>query len=168
MKKSEIDNYIKLNYPLLQNIASGLVSKSKRNYDACILISEAYLHVLNINEQIVDSDQLQRFLIAKINMEVRFNNSKTNRQNRFNENTIDDTIINREEMPYTLNAIDHYLDNENDSIMKFVAEAYLVKGHNTIRKFNEYFNFSSYTSTKFINQLKDRIKEYEQEIQSRV
>jgi len=168
MKKSEIDNYINLNYSLLQSIASGLVSKSKRNYDACILISEAYLHVLNISEQITDTDQLQRFIIAKINMEVRFTNSKTNRQNRFNENSIDDTIINREETPYTLSAIDYYLEHENDSIMKFVAEAYLVKGHNTVRKFNEYFNFSSYTSTKFINKLKNRIKEYEQEIQSRV
>jgi len=45
--------------------------------------------------------------------------------------------------------------------MKYAAEAYIVMGHDTVRKFKDYFNISYNSSRQFIDKIKENIKKYE-------
>lgn len=162
MTKSQIDNYISNNYPLLLKIAKGLHYKNQRNYDPKILITEAYLHVLNIQDRLTSDQDIQRFMIAKINMESRFDKSTTNLMYSERNTDIDSVQIIHTTSEYNLNAIDIYLQQEKDTVLKVVAEAYITKKHNTVRKLKDYFGISDRAASMYINLIKDKIKTYEE------
>jgi hypothetical protein len=161
MTKLEIDNYFTDNYDLINRIATALTIKNCRNYDPTILVSESYLHVIKVQDKIQDIDQLHRFIIAKISMESYKSKSTTNLLYSDKHKNIDDIQINYESLPYTFNAVDLYLIAEKDSVMKYAAEAYIVKGHDTVRKFKDYFGISYNSSRQFIDKIKENIKKYE-------
>jgi hypothetical protein len=164
MTKSEIDKYFEDNYDIINRIANVLTKKNKRNYDHTILIGEAYLDVVTKRDRITDIDQLHRFIIAKISMESYKTMSKTNRENRKTTVDIDHVLINKEEIQYQFNIIDLYLQQENHSLLKYVAEAYIIQGHNTIRKFRTHFKIGQRDTIEIIKILKQRIYEYGKEI----
>lgn len=164
MTKLEIDNYFSQNYDIIYRIANALTRKNKRNYDSTILIGEAYLDVINKRDRISDVEQLHRWIIAKISMESYKTMSKTNRENRKNTIDIDQVVINKEDADYQFNIIDKYLQQENHSLLKYVAEAYIVQGHNTIRKFRSHFKIGQRDTIEIIKILKHRIYEYGKEI----
>jgi HD-GYP domain-containing protein (c-di-GMP phosphodiesterase class II) len=164
MLKSHLDSYISTNYEMLLSIANGLNKKNGRDYDPAILVSEAYEHVLNLIDRIDTTDTMQRYLIAKISMESRFRNSRTNRQQAVNEIAeIPDTAIEDDECE--LSKLDRRVQayyNNADRIKQIMWEAYYIKGHSSCRKFAAYFNFSHATAHNLIKQLKKEV--YEQEI----
>jgi hypothetical protein len=169
MKKSEIDTYINDNYSFLLNIAKGLCYKKCKHYDPSILISEAYLHVLRIKEQIPDLNTLQRYIIAKINIEVSMPNSKVNIEQSTKHTTIngydveqEDTTTNKIErelkIQQQLNQIHSYRFNLQDRVKKIIFDTYFIENKRTVRSFGAYFNFPRSTANKLINQMKEDIK----------
>lgn len=161
MTKSEIDLYISNNYKLLLKAAKGLTFKNQRNYDPKILITEAYLHVLNNIERLKEESDIQRFMFAKIHMESKFDKSGTNLFYSDRHLNLDDLQINQSISEYELNQIDLYLQNEKDTVLKVVADAYIVKQHNTVQKLQDYFGISNRTAIMYINQIKNKIRSYE-------
>jgi hypothetical protein len=161
MTKLEIDKYFSDNYDLISRIATGVNIKNSRNYDPTILIGEAYLDIIKNQHKIDNIETLYRFIIASISRESRCSNSSTNYTFKDRHISIDDIQIHKEETPYTFNAVDLYLMNEKDSVRKYAAEAYIVKGHNTVRKFRDFFGISINSSRQFIDQIKENIKKYE-------
>lgn len=145
---------------MLFSIAKGLNTKNRRNYDPSILISEAYLHVVKILDKIEDDGTLQRYIIANINMNSRYRNSKTNRQERVSgDELIPECEQNNLQSLYNY-ALRYY--NNADQIERIMFNAYFHEGHNSIRKFSTYFRFSTPTGAKLINKMKSKIKEYEE------
>jgi hypothetical protein len=164
MTKLEIDKYFEDNYDTIYSIANVLTKKNKRNYDPCILISEAYIKLLEIQDKITDIEQLHRFIIARINMEVSLSKSKINLEYKTKHISLDEITINRQDSEYQFNIIDKYLQQENHSLLKYVAEAYIIQGHNTIRKFRTHFKIGQRDTIEIIKILKQRIYEYGKEI----
>jgi len=165
MTKRELDSYISINYEFLNNIAKGLSYKNQRDYDPSILIHEAYEHCLKIIEQITTQDQLQRYLIAKINLESRFTNSKINIEQRVKDSEqiqeveYECHLEVKQQQEEKYNRIETYYNNEKDSVSKYFFEAYYKKGHNSIRKLATYFSISPGTADKELTKIKQRIHE---------
>lgn len=162
MTKSEIDSYISRQHNQLLKVAKGLTYNNQRNYDPKILLTEAYLHVLKHSEIIADEDTLKRFLIAKMNMESKHDKSGTNLFYSERHLNIDNLQINRQETEYKLSPIDIYLQNEKDTVLKVVAEAYLIKKHNSVEKLRKYFGISKRSAEMYINKMKTKIITYEE------
>jgi len=160
MTKQQLDRYIAENYAMLFKIAKGLNTKNHRTYDGSILISEAYIHVLNILDKIENEGMLQRYIIANINMNSRYRNSKTNRQEKLSgDELIPECEQDNAQSLYNY-ALKYY--NNADQIERIMFNAYFHEGHNSIRKFAAYFCFSTPTGAKLINKMKSKIKSYEE------
>lgn len=162
MTKSQIDLYISNNYKLFLKAAKGLTYKNQRNYDPKILITEAYLHILNMSDRIKDESDVQRFMFAKIHMESRFNKSTTNLFYSERNLNIDDIQINHQSTNYELNEIDVYLIQEKDTVLKVVADAYIIKQNNTVRKLKDYFGISDRAASMYIKLIKEKIRTHEE------
>lgn len=143
MTKQELDRFVTDKYAMLHSIASGLNIKSCRNFDPSILISEAYEHCYNIIETIKDEDTLQRYLIAKISMECRYTNSRTNLREKITATIepISENEIIIDDIQLFYKKIDIYY-NTGDPIDVIFFQAYFEKGHSSIRKLCRYFNIS--------------------------
>jgi sialic acid synthase SpsE len=148
------NNYVSICTPWDELAVDYVESK---NFDI-IKVASCSFNDWNLLEKIVTKN---RFIIASISRESRCSNSSTNYTFKDRHISIDDIQIHKEETPYTFNAVDLYLMNEKDSVMKYAAEAYIVKGYNTVRKFNDYFGISINSSRQFIDKIKENIKKYE-------
>lgn len=167
MNKSQVDNYLSSNYDFLLNIAKGLCYKKLKGYDPAILISEAYLHVLKIREDILDENMLQRYIIAKINIEVSMTNSKVNKEQAVRHVELngydaqqeqDDKLENEIKLQNQMNQILMYRRNLKCRVKKIIFDTYFIEGKRTVRSFGAYFNFPRSTANKLINQMKTEIK----------
>jgi hypothetical protein len=162
MTKQGLDKFITDKYDMLYSIASGLNTKNCRNFDPSILISEAYEHCHGIIKQIIDEDTLQRYLIAKISMECRYSNSRTNLRERILENPNEfvdkDEPINDIQNLYK--KIDAYY-NTGDPIDVIFFQAYFEQGHSSIRKLCKYFGISHPIVMSKLKRIKDEINKIE-------
>lgn len=158
MTKSQLDNFITENYGKLRTIAAGLVARYNKNLDASILISEAYEHCYKIINTIEDENTLQRYLIAKISMEVRYTNSRTNLRERILDSSEPTSDKEEEEndLPLLYERIETYY-NTGDTIDVIFFQAYFDKGHNSIRKLHRYFGISQPIIMKMLNRIKHEI-----------
>jgi hypothetical protein len=162
MTKAELDRFVTDKYTMLHSIASGLNVKNCRTFDPSILISEAYEHCYNIIEQIKDEDTLQRYLIAKISMECRYTNSRTNLREKITD-TIEPTTEREEfkdDRQLLYKKIDIYY-NEGDPIDVIFFQAYFEKGHGSIRKLCKYFGISHPIVMSMLKRIKSEINKIE-------
>lgn len=171
MTKSDVDIYFSDNYDYLYKIARGLVYRHKRKYDPCILLTEGYEHALKNLSKIESFDLLQRYIIAKVCLEVSYTNSKTSRENCIHsmelltDEQIDDTDIEGK-----LNAdlremnarglIVAYHMREKDPVKRIFFEAYFIKGHSTVRKVADYFSLSRASAHQLIKEMQNDVRQF--------
>jgi hypothetical protein len=164
MTKREIDIFINENYNFLQTIAKGMAYKRRRKYDPSILITEAYEHCLKNADKIQDTNQLQRWLIAKMSFECNFSKSKTSTQNILHSmDYVGDCYDSEVDLEYKLNSdlreiqakglIVSYHMREKDPVKRIFFEAYFMKGYNTVRSIAQYFKLSNAIAHQYIKQM---------------
>ena len=170
MRKLTIDRYVNDNYKLLLKVANDFIRRKQRNYDAEIVVSEAYFHVIKCKERIETLGQLQSYFISKINLEVSKQNSSINsmfkernceligieRQDEYNHLLIENEIKRNSQKAQILS----YRINEKDTFNKIVFDAYFEKRHRTVRGFASYFNLSKQTANDLINEMKTNIRNH--------
>lgn len=170
MTKCEVDSYFSENYSYLYNIARGLVYRHGRNYDPCILLTEGYEHALK-NIKVIDTfDQLQRYIIAKICLEVSYSNSKTSRENILKSMNIFIDSEQEDDIESKLNAdlremnakglIVSYHMREKDPVKRIFFEAYFMKGYSTVRSIADYFSLSRASAHELIKEMQQDIRNF--------
>lgn len=171
MTKTDVDSYFSDNYDYLYNIARGLVYRHGRKYDPCILLTEGYEHALKNLKQIQSFDQLQRYIIAKVCLEVSYSNSKTSRENCFHSlELITDERPDETDIEWKLNAdlremnarglIVAYHLREKDPVKRIFFEAYFIKGYSTVRSIAEYFKLSRASAHQLIKEMQKDVRAF--------
>lgn len=165
MTKSEIDTYITANYEMLKASAKNINNKRGNNYDYQILISTAYIDIINKRKKIHNESILKAYLIQSINFEASKYNSKTNRENKLIgseltgiEKEHESHIEQKYEYETKWRKIEAYKEKRKCTVDKYIQEAYFERGINTVRKFSAHFNISIPSSAQLINELKQNIR----------
>lgn len=163
-----IDTYIQENYDFLLTVAKGLCFKNGRKYDPCVLITEAYLHCIKIKDKIEDVDTLQRYMIAKISIEVKKPRSAVNRRLNIQDHcqVFNEGAIDPEEINFTRKkeqALEEYRTTR-DAVKKRVFEVYYDEEIHTVRAMAQYFNISTKKANQLINEMKDDIRQIHEKL----
>ena len=155
---SEIDSYLNENYTNLLRISRGMCRNYGKTYDPAIVVSEAYLHVRKNREKIHDENTLQRFFIAKMRLEISKTKSTINRSHVIKDNPEvyldhleheDDVDIYEDEM----RVIERYRQTP-DRVKTRVLEVYFDDHIYKVRDMAKYFNISTKSANKLIQELK--------------
>jgi hypothetical protein len=171
MTKTDVDSYFSDNYDYLYNIARGLAYRHGRKYDPCILLTEGYEHALKNLKQIQSIDQLQRYIIAKVCLEVSYSNSKTSRENCLQSlEVLTDERPDETDIEGKLNAdlremnarglIVAYHLREKDPVKRIFFEAYFIKGYSTVRSIAEYFKLSRASAHQLIKEMQSDVRAF--------
>lgn len=162
MMRSEIDKFFTRKHDFLLTIAKGLCAKRNRQYDAEIALTDAYLEVIK-NPAIQDLDQLQRYTIATMSLQITASNSRLNYQDYLTKKTdLTDFVNSKLSVTDEHNEciIDAYRSQLRDTQKKIILEAYIDKKHSSNKKLARYFNLSPTTIHFLMKEIKEDIKNF--------
>lgn len=166
MTKARIDQEIPKMYERLLLISQRMCAKYNRTYDAYEVVSIAYEYIIKVKAKIETTDQLKRWMTARICQEIAKSKSVTNQKISISSYEVIENIIREQEQevdPYKneVKAVDTY-SQINDRVKRRVFEVYYNEGQNTCRKMASYFNISIVSAMNLIQEMKQDLIEIAQ------
>lgn len=158
MTKARIDQEIPKMYERLLLTSKRMCAKYNRTYDAHEVVSIAYEYIVKVKAKIETTDQLKRWMTARICQEIAKSKSVTNQKISILSYEVIENIIREQEQevdPYEneVKAVDTY-SQINDRVKRRVFEVYYNEGQNTCRKMASYFNISVKSAMNLIQEMK--------------
>lgn len=160
--KALIDKYIESNYKKLVCIAQTKITLYNKNLIAEDLVSDAYLYVLS--QEIDKEEDIPRYLVNYMNIEIIGSNSNTNR--KWKVNNLSDVVVKDDAECFSvLDEFDFYNTIEDfvkklDRQHQIVWDVYFNKGKRKIKELAEHFEISMNDAYKYRRQVLDKLKEY--------
>lgn len=177
--KATLDRYITKHYTELFRYARFFCSKYNIHLNPDVVINNAYIHCVSIQDPGVDPD-VKGLMMNSIKRQVLWQNLDTNKQERIRANEIpvpdliiDDTDLNDKieiEQKYHKwkSCVDIYRDSLNDNVKIRVAKAYFDDGYTTSRSMAKYFNIPNTSAHNLIAEIKRELKTIYHENQRRI
>lgn len=168
--KATLDRYIANNYTELLRYARFFCSTYNSKINPDVVINNAYLHCIEIEEQTEDIGVVKGWMLNSIKRQVLWQNLDTNKQERITSvdasvpDLMDDDDDLREKIEierkyhHWKSCVDIYRDSLNDNIKLIVAEAYFEKGYTTARSMAKYFGIPNTSAHYLIKEIKDELK----------
>lgn len=167
--KDILDQYIQSNYVEVKKYTDYFISRSKLNLESEVVISNAYLKLIQINPDIKEDYEAKGYLFHLIKSEIIWNGtaSKLELVNCLNvdqqkDEEIDEYLINLAEEIKIQNYIatlELYKQTQTDRVKKIFFETYYDKGYNTVRSIAAHFNISSFAAHGLLTEIKEEIRE---------
>lgn len=176
--KASLDRYITRHYAELFRYARFFCSKYNPRLNPDVVINNAYLHVVSIQNP-GPSPDVKGLMMNSIKRQVMWQNLDTNRQERLLSSEIaipdmmvDDTDLNdkiniEKEYHGWKSCVDIYRDSLTDNVKITVAKAYFDEGYTTARSMAKYFNIPNTSAHYLIAEIKTNLKTIQNENKSR-
>ena len=176
--KASLDRYITRHYAELFRYARFFCSKYNGKLNPDVVINNAYLHVVSIQNPGPDPD-VKGLMMNSIKRQVMWQNLDTNRQERLlsSEIAIPDLMVDDTDLIDKVNiekeyhgwksCVDIYRDSLTDNVKITVAKAYFDDGYTTARSMAKYFNIPNTSAHYLIAEIKTNLKTIYNENQSR-
>lgn len=176
--KASLDRYITRHYAELFRYARFFCSKYNGRLNPDVVINNAYLHVVSIQNPGPDPD-VKGLMMNSIKRQVMWQNLDTNRQERLlsSEIAIPDMMVDDTDLIDKVNiekeyhgwksCVDIYRDSLTDNVAITVAKAYFDDGYTTARSMAKYFNIPNTSAHYLIAEIKTKLKTIQNENKSR-
>jgi hypothetical protein len=176
--KASLDRYITRHYAELFRYARFFCSKYNPRLNPDVVINNAYLHVVSIQNPGPDPD-VKGLMMNSIKRQVMWQNLDTNRQERLlsSEIAIPDMMVDDTDLIDKVNiekeyhgwksCVDIYRDSLTDNVAITVAKAYFDDGYTTARSMAKYFNIPNTSAHYLIAEIKTKLKTIQNENKSR-
>lgn len=166
--KAILDQLVSSQYSELEAYTNYLLSRLGSQLDPTTVISNSYLHCVNI--ECTDLDTMKSYMLNTIKKQILWSSSQSNKEERVNSSDdeveqIDDTtdldmkIL--EEKAYQRNKafIEIYRSRCHDRVSQIVLSAYIDKGYNTARAMAKYFDIPVTSAHYLIADIKQNLRE---------
>lgn len=184
---TKLNKYFTDNYKWIQQTANNLTSKLNKRYLASELISNCYLHMVNLETESMDNNKIKSIIINYMNMQVIWSNTKL-KETILKDNIQPETIVqyvnqvddsqSEEELIEELLEEEYQIQNKINFITQWLQTArpedrilfdiIYNQGYNTSGKLAKYSGFSRTTCYSLMTKLKNKIRaDYEQFINKR-
>lgn len=176
--KASLDRYITRHYAELFRYARFFCSKYNGRLNPDVVINNAYLHVVSIQNPGPDPD-VKGLMMNSIKRQVMWQNLDTNRQERLlsSEIAIPDMMVDDTDLIDKVNiekeyhgwksCVDIYRDSLTDNVAITVAKAYFDDGYTTARSMAKYFDIPPTSAHYLIAEIKTNLKTIQNENKSR-
>jgi hypothetical protein len=176
--KASLDRYITRHYAELFRYARFFCSKYNPRLNPDVVINNAYLHVVSIQNPGPDPD-VKGLMMNSIKRQVMWQNLDTNRQERLlsSETAMPDLMVDDTDLIDKINiekeyhgwksCVDIYRDSLTDNVKITVAKAYFDEGYTTARSMAKYFKIPNTSAHYLIAEIKTKLKIIYNENQSR-
>lgn len=175
MIKQDIDNYFNKKYNILESTTTKIIKKHNRDLDSSTVIAMTYLHLIKIEQQIIDfafknnktiEHTIYAFYLTYINSAIYWNNSKINAENdelhNITEKYPEEIDYNTEQIDYNTEQINNIYDetfitkfyNSLSKLDSICFKVYYYDNINNAKDFAEHFNISICSAYNTINKLK--------------
>ena len=158
--KNLLDEYITNNYNNLIKFANKCIQKEKRNYDSIYVISEMYISILNYKKKILCLDA---FAKTWIKLNIKWFNSKINRENNNVEFELIDNITSKENYSISQIQIEEIMNNFYISLQTYEKALYNLfynKNINSAKLIQEHLNISRSSAYQTYNECKELEKKF--------
>ena len=168
--KATLDRYISTHYEELHRYTRYFCSKYNPHLTIDTVISNAYLHCIEINDNTEDVGKVKSYILNSIKRQVIWKNVNSFKDERIlaSELAVPDTFDDGEDLSYKIaieqqyqgwkSAVDIYRDGLTDNIKRIVAEAYFDKGYTTARSMAKYFDIPITSAHYLIADIKKTLK----------
>jgi len=177
--KASLDRYITRHYAELFRYARFFCSKYNPRLNPDVVINNAYLHCISIEDPGPDPD-VKGLMMNSIKRQVMWQNLDTNRQERLiaSEITVPDLMVDDTDLLDKINieqqyhgwksCVDIYRDSLTDNVAITVAKAYFDDGYTTARSMAKYFKIPNTSAHYLIAEIKNKLKTIYHENQRRI
>lgn len=168
--KATLDRYISSHYEELYRYTRYFCSKYNPKLTIDTVISNAYLHCLEINDNTEDVGKVKSYILNSIKRQVIWKNVNSFKDERIlaSEIAVPDTFDDGEDLNYKIaieqqyqgwkSSVDIYRDGLTDNVKIAVAKAYFDKGLTTARSMAQYFNIPVTSAHYLISDIKSTLK----------
>jgi hypothetical protein len=168
--KKLLDQYISNHYDEVRAYTLYFLTKMGSNIDADTVINNSYLHVLTINEDAENIDQVKSYILNTIKCQILWNTSISHRDDRVTSmeydgsNDIDDEqdlqakILEDKIYSTHKGMIEIYRSQISDNVHRIVFEAYIDKGYTTARSMAKYFDIPVTSAHYLIKEIKQNLR----------
>jgi len=157
--KKEIDKYFNDNYQQLVDVTTAYIVRLGKKIDAESVVADAYLYIST--KKGITKPEISRLTIGFIHRELFLFNSKTNRKGLlFSSDEIPNDIICNQTDKILLFIDIQDFEKTLDRLERNVWEAFYHKGLTTQRELGEHFRIDSTSAWKYVNTIKQKLKEY--------
>lgn len=175
--KATLDRYISTHYQEVFRYTRYFCAKYNPHLTIDLVINNAYLHCIEINDNTTDVNKVKSYLLNAIKRQVLWQNLDTNKQEKVRANELDvpdtiddDTDLNEKidiEMKYNewKGYVDIYRDGLTDSVSITVAKAYFDKGLTTATAMSQHFKIPRTSAHYLIAEIKQKLKQLKYENQ---
>jgi hypothetical protein len=169
--KRLLDRYISNNYHEVRAYTLYFLTKMGSNIEADTVINNSYLHVLTINEDAENEDQVKSYLLNTIKYQILWNTSLSHRDDRVtsmeyypseqedDEQDLQAKILEDKIYSTHKGLIEIYRSEISDHVHKVVFEAYIDKGYTTARGMAKYFDIPVTSAHYLIKEIKQNLKQ---------
>jgi len=163
--KAKIDIFVRDNYDKLINIAQKKISYFNRNISPQVMVSEAYIYV--VNNQPKKEIDIPKYMVNYINQELKYTNSVT--LGKHNLRCLDSEFIFLTDANYLIE--DTYdrqqcIEQFSKSLSRqdqIVWEVYYHKGKRKIKEIAEHFNIAMSSAYQLRNNILDKFEQFYKE-----
>lgn len=175
--KRILDRYISKHYDEVFRYTRYFCAKYNPRLEPDLVINNAYLHCLTIEENTTDENKVKSYLLNSIKKQIIWQNLDTNKQERLisSELTIPDIPEDNHDINYKIlieqqyqswkSCVDIYRSSLTDNVKITVLEAYFDKGFNTARSMAKHFNITNTSAHYLITDIKRELKKIKHENQ---
>lgn len=166
--KAILDKYINDHYDEVRSYTNYFLTKMHSRIEADTVINNAYLHVLNINDNTNDQDKVKSYLLNTIKYQILWSTSGSNRDDRvtsieyevtegMDDDDLKDKILEDRRYSFQKSIIEIYRSSIEDNVHRIVFEAYIDKGYTTARGMAKYFDIPVTSAHYLIKEIKQKL-----------
>ena len=166
--KAILDKYINDHYDEVRSYTNYFLTKMHSRIEADTVINNAYLHVLNINDNTNDQDKVKSYLLNTIKYQILWSTSGSNRDDRvtsieyevtegMDDDDLKDKILEDRRYSFQKSIIEIYRNSIDDNVHRIVFEAYIDKGYTTARAMAKYFDIPVTSAHYLIKEIKQKL-----------
>lgn len=168
--KRTLDIYITKHYDEVFRYTRFFCAKYNKRLSPDLVINNAYLHCIEINDNTKDINKVKSYLLNSIKRQVLWQNLDTNKQERLISSEvimpdsaedfkdINEKISIEKKYHKWMSCVDIYRDSLNDGVKLSVLDAYINKGHSTARSMAKYFDIPNTSAHYLIADIKKNLK----------
>lgn len=171
--KESLDKYITDNYNEVLRYTKHFLDilSIPSSVDAEAVISNAYLHCVELNVEDITINKAKSYLLNTIKCELLWTQgSKTKKQDIYTSqehlmdivedlSDLEHKIILENKYNHKKGLIEIYRKQQKDRIKRIVFEAYYDKGHSTQTALAKYFDINNTSAYFLIKEIKEKINE---------
>lgn len=173
MTQAEINDKFTSIVPMLEGIVKGIAYKSGKKLEPHAVINEAYLYIWERQELCTTPDMLQRIVINWIKQNIHWSTSKLNRNesvNNLNDLSWHDEIDDDSDLEDKIElerwyadrkaALELYRSSETDRVKQIIFDLFYHKGITKGVDLGKHLGINKDYACKYIRELKQDIKKF--------